>query len=267
MTDQDETKTEPAEQPKVRPLPFQSSLGIGKLTAALAQAQGQIEGAKKESDNPFFHSKYADLASVWEACRKPLADNQLAVIQLPGQNGNGLCVDTILSHSSGEWICSRLLVRPGYTNREGKFVALEDPQAIGSAITYARRYALQSIVGIAPEDDDGNAASGSGAIDRRQQHREESAAQAGLPQLPAFEGDWRQAVVPNGKDKGKTLGQLPSGKVTWYRKNWQPRPHRGTFDPAELMFRAALNSLETGSGPAGAAGASKPDDDDQLPME
>lgn len=121
---------------------------INELGSALAKAQGQIEGAKKDSANPFFKSKYADLASVWEACRKQLSDNGLSITQCPEESDNGIAVETMIIHSSGQWIKSR------YTMPVSKL----DAQAVGSAITYARRYALAAIVGIAPEDDDGNAA-------------------------------------------------------------------------------------------------------------
>lgn len=129
------------------------SESIAELATALAKAQGEIKGAVKDSSNPFFKSSYADLASVWDACRKPLSDNGLAVIQtmdfLP-DNPEFVVVDTTLTHSSGQWISGRLVVKP----------VKSDPQGSGSCITYLRRYSLQSIVGIAPEDDDGNAASG-----------------------------------------------------------------------------------------------------------
>jgi hypothetical protein len=148
---------------------FCASQTLGKLSDALAKAQGQIEGAKKDSNNPFFHARYAALSSVWDACREALSENGLAVIQLPGQNGEGLFVDSILSHSSGEWISSRLHVKAGKTDKDGNFRELSDSQAVGSAITYARRYGLQALVGIAPMDDDGEAAMG------RQQSREADA--------------------------------------------------------------------------------------------
>lgn len=129
------------------------SESIAKLSEALAKAQGVMEGASKYSNNPFFHSKYADLASVWDACRKPLADNGLSVVQTADfipEHPDMVCIETILCHASGEWIKGRLAVKP----------VKSDPQGVGSCITYLRRYSLQSIVGIAPEDDDGNAASG-----------------------------------------------------------------------------------------------------------
>lgn len=125
------------------------SPSIGALAAALAAAQGQMKSATKDSNNPFFKSKYADLTSVWEAIRFPLSQNKLAVIQTTSNNGDQIVVNTILVHSSGEWIRGTLALKP----------IKSDPQAIGSAITYGRRYALASMCGVAPEDDDGNAAS------------------------------------------------------------------------------------------------------------
>ena len=129
------------------------SESIAELSAALSKAQGAMQGAIKDSSNPFFKSSYADLASVWDACRKPLSDNGLSVVQtsdLLPEHPDMVCIETILCHASGQWIKGRLAVKP----------VKSDPQSVGSCITYLRRYSLQSIVGIAPEDDDGNAASG-----------------------------------------------------------------------------------------------------------
>ena len=126
---------------------------INEIATAIAKAQGQIKGASKDANNPFFKSKYADLASVWDACRAALAVNGLAVIQSPSAIGTSVSVDTLLAHASGQWIAGTVSV----TARE------DTPQAIGSAVTYLRRYALQSFVGVAPEDDDGNLASAKGS--------------------------------------------------------------------------------------------------------
>ena len=124
---------------------------INELAAALSKAQGQMEAAIKGSDNPFFKSRYADLAEVWNACRKPLSDNGLAVIQGDGdvRLDDSICIETMVVHSSGQWVSTTLIAKPKDMS----------PQGIGSCITYLRRYGLQSAVGIAPEDDDGNAAS------------------------------------------------------------------------------------------------------------
>jgi len=136
------------------------SESIAKLSEALAKAQGVMAGASKDSSNPFFKSKYADLSAVWDACRKPLSDNGLGVVQtsefLP-DHPDMVCIETILCHASGEWIRGRLAVKP----------VKADPQSVGSCITYLRRYSLQSMVGIAPEDDDGNAASGQGEAKKK----------------------------------------------------------------------------------------------------
>lgn len=126
------------------------SENINELVKALSVAQGQIGNAVKDAANPFFKSKYADLASVREAIREPMAANGLAVVQLPTVTERGTYLCTTLAHSSGQWMRSFYPIKP----------VKDDPQGMGSAITYARRYALSAITGVAPEDDDGNAASG-----------------------------------------------------------------------------------------------------------
>ena len=127
------------------------SESIAALAGALAKAQLQIEPASKNATNPHFRSHYADLASIWDACRGPLNANGLSIVQFPcdGDVGRtGLC--TMLLHSSGEYISEVV------TTRSQK----DDPQGLGSALTYLRRYALAAVVGVtATEDDDGNAAS------------------------------------------------------------------------------------------------------------
>jgi len=143
---------------------MEQSESIAALAAALSKAQGVMEGASKESKNDFFKSKYADLSSVWDACRKPLSDNGLSVAQLSTlieEHPDMVCIETILLHSSGEWIKGRLAAKP----------VKADPQSIGSCITYLRRYSLQSMVGIAPEDDDGNAASGNDTPPKQKEYK------------------------------------------------------------------------------------------------
>jgi hypothetical protein len=127
------------------------SESIKDLTLALAKAQGQIKEASKDRTNPHFGQAYATLASVWEACRQPLSQNGLAIIQTPATSEDGMMqITTLLAHSSGEWIEDILTLMP----RD------KTPQSFGSAVTYGRRYALMAMVGIAPgDDDDGNAAS------------------------------------------------------------------------------------------------------------
>ena len=121
---------------------------LGKLAEALSKAQGEMEGAKKDSENPFYRQKYADLASVWEACRKQLSINGLSIVQTTDNENGRVVIITTLLHSSGEWIRGKLAVKP----------MKDDPQAMGSAITYGRRYSLAAIAGISPEDDDAEGA-------------------------------------------------------------------------------------------------------------
>lgn len=126
------------------------SESIAALAAALSKAQASITGALKDSANPFFKSKYADLASCWDACRKPLTDNGLAVIQTIEAGEARAVLVTTLCHASGEWIKSYCPI----------LTKDDSPQALGSAITYARRYALAAMVGLAQIDDDAEAAQG-----------------------------------------------------------------------------------------------------------
>lgn len=125
------------------------SIEIAELAKALCAAQALMGPAIKDRENPFFKSTYADLASVWEACRGPLTANGLSVAQLPSAVGPVVTVATFLIHTSGQFIQSNLSMK----------AEKDTPQAIGSAITYARRYALAAIVGIASGDDDGETAS------------------------------------------------------------------------------------------------------------
>lgn len=152
---------------------IQKSASIAELAAALAKAQGAITGALKDSTNPFFKSKYADLASCWDACRTALSENGLSIVQTTSR-GEPVVIEwettdqetgevrrfkvdtletvivTTLMHSSGQWISSPLPMVP----RDAS------PQGVGSAITYGRRYGLTAMIGVAQVDDDGNQASG-----------------------------------------------------------------------------------------------------------
>jgi len=125
-----------------------SSETLTKISPALVKAINAIEGVKKGADNPFFKSKYANLESVIEAAHGALEANGLAVMQGPGpMDGNCITLTTRLIHESGEWI------ETDFSLPAGKM----DPQAAGSAITYARRYSLMAMLCIPAVDDDGEA--------------------------------------------------------------------------------------------------------------
>ena len=130
---------------------IQQSESIANLTLALSIVQGKMSHAVKDSANPFFKSKYADLESVWDACRSLLADNGLAVMQFPGlytDHDKSMSLTTVISHKSGEYLSQEMSVP----------VTKADAQGAGSALTYMRRYALAAVVGVVQADDDGNAA-------------------------------------------------------------------------------------------------------------
>jgi hypothetical protein len=122
---------------------------LKELNAALSKAQKAMKNARKTSENPYYKSKYADLGEVWDACREELTTNGLAVAQLPTVRDGKVVLTYMLLHESGEYLGEELEMTP----------VKADPQGIGSAITYARRYSLAGLAGVATEDDDGNAAS------------------------------------------------------------------------------------------------------------
>lgn len=158
---------------------IEQSPTVATLFAALVAAQGELRNPPKDSINPHFKSKFADLATVRETVQPTLLKHGLAVSQLPCEVagvGPGLC--TMLLHSSGEYIRATIALRP----------AKQDPQGIGAALTYARRYGLQAVLGVVADDDDGNQAS------RPPQQKQQQDRQPAKPQQQA-------APAANGKAK------------------------------------------------------------------
>jgi hypothetical protein len=121
-----------------------------QIAAALVKAQRAFGPALKDKNNPAFRSKYADLGACIDAVQDALNANGIALLQQTREDATGVTVETVLLHESGESWASGPLHVPA---------AKQDPQGYGSALTYARRYSLMAACGIAPEDDDGNAAS------------------------------------------------------------------------------------------------------------
>jgi hypothetical protein len=127
------------------------------VSAALVKAQQGFAPALKSSTNPHFKSRYADLAACVEAVLDSLNANGIMLMQKQHPHEGGVCVETIFVHESGEMLSAGMLTVPA---------SKQDPQGYGSALTYARRYSLMAACGIAPEDDDGNAAKPAPDIDR-----------------------------------------------------------------------------------------------------
>jgi hypothetical protein len=123
---------------------------MNNIASAFIKAKRAFAPALKDKTNPAFRSKYADLGACIEAVDDALLENGIALYQETFEDMTGATVETVLMHESGEVIrCGKLHVP----------AAKQDPQGYGSALTYARRYSLMAACGIAPEDDDGNAAS------------------------------------------------------------------------------------------------------------
>ena len=174
------------------------SESIKELAAALAKAQAKMPAAKFNATNPFLKNKYADLGAVIDAARQPLAENGLSVAQLPVTEGETIGVTTVLMHSSGEYIESTMFLPLG--DEKGKSMA----QVAGSVITYLRRYALASVLGIyADEDTDGA------------QPAPKPAAKQEAPkqEAPAIEYPPELAVVTN--SEGIPYVDLPSDKLSF----------------------------------------------------
>ena len=121
---------------------------LGSLFEALSKAQGKIRGAVKDAKNPFFKSQYATLHECWNAIREPLAENGLSIVQTIEEEHGKLYLRSVLGHSSGQYISSLMPI----------LLAKQDPQSLGSATSYSRRYSLCALVGLSQMDDDGEAA-------------------------------------------------------------------------------------------------------------
>jgi len=126
---------------------METSQDIKEIASALFIVQSNLEKASKDALNPHYNKKYADLASVWDACRDALIKGEITVIQAPGLDETGTAfVETMLLHKSGQFIKSRAASKP----------TKQDPQGIGIATTYLRRYGLAAMLGITQEDTDGH---------------------------------------------------------------------------------------------------------------
>lgn len=204
---------------------------INELAAALAKAQGAIQAAAKSAVNPAFKSadkpngtKYADLAAVWDACRAPLSANGLSVAQIPAvADGGRVSVTTVLLHASGQFLSATVSAMP----------AKADVQGLGSAITYLRRYGLSAMVGVAPDDDDGNAASERPAQAEARQTRAQAA--------PAGYDEWLAEVT---KAAG---GGMVSLRGAWQNASPEYRQYAGMAVQGMLKSKAAEADAQKGA--------------------
>lgn len=195
------------------------SESITTIAAALAKAHVNIGAAAKGAENPFFKSRYADLGDVLAVCKEPLTAQGIIIVQMPyTKDGGETWLETLLLHSSGEYLGSELKVTPTKAN---------DPQSLGSAITYCRRYSLQALLSIPSVDDDAEWAER--ALKNKPEPMLPKEIAAGPvvdrhdPKKPEVStsqpADWREVIChvgkPDGPVLGKRLGELNAHLIQW----------------------------------------------------
>ena len=215
------------------------------LVSALVKASAEIKTAKKDAENPFFKSRYSDLPSIVEACKSALLKNNLVVTQSTTLVNGVTALVTTLHHTSGQWI------RGYYPVTAVK----ADPQAMGSAITYARRYALSAIVGVVSEDDDdGESAMGRSVYSAPKRNGIEyiepvsrvttqGNSEEPIKASASADGliDWKSVKIHFGKNKDMALGTLTPRSLSWWIREWTPQPFKGKTSPQDEILRSALD--------------------------
>lgn len=190
------------------------SESIAKIAGALVKAQSEMGNAVKDSKNPFFKSSYADLNSIREASLPVLNKHGISVLQPTTVIEGRLYVETLLLHESGEFISGLYEVVVGKQN---------DPQALGSAISYSRRYSLQSMINIGAEDNDGE-----GATDRNKTTVRNSETQKTTPIIPqgsnlaAASGSKHTVIDGKLPDVKSPLSEAPASRGGFRRNAAQP---------------------------------------------
>lgn len=212
---------------------------INELAAALSKAQGEMQAAIKDSINPFFKSKYADLGSVWDAARPVLCKHGLCIMQTTDVLGDKNILITTLAHSSGQWMKSSILINP----------TKNDSQGVGAAMTYLRRYSLAAMVGVVTEDDDGETAVGRGQSERKQEQ----------PKKPKPENDYlpiptnlvntpnEKHVAINRDQLDTILEILPKVEEKCRANMWKYLNNQDIYSPEEIhqsLYKGVINSLK-----------------------
>lgn len=188
-----------------------SETGRVELLKGFIAAQSEMENAKKSTKNDHFKSKYADLSSVCDAVMEALGKHGIGVIQLPTFDDDGVHVETLLVHEAGGSMSHTLSLKP----------AQNTPQGVGSTITYARRYSLMSICGVAPEDDDGNAASGITGAQKTAQRQTTQAQPSAASQKGEYD-EWQTGIRSQKTlDDLNAFAKANSTKVNNWRRDWQ----------------------------------------------
>jgi hypothetical protein len=214
---------------------------LDKLAAAMAAAQAEMPAAPADATNPHFKSRYADLASVWGACRGVLSKHGLSVVQCPGGDSQNCVLTTYLLHSSGQWI-----------RTDAVTAVKEGPQPYGAALTYLRRYSLSAMVGVvSEEDDDGETAQraareqpkaangGGGPISDAQRKRMFAIAKERAARLPGVSAEEivRSLLAKRKLDSSKDVPRDLYGAFCEAVAEWEPPVKSAGADFAEALDR------------------------------
>lgn len=210
---------------------------IANLAAALVSASFELNNPPLDKTNPRFGSRYCSLSSSIDSTKEILARHGLSVLQFPVNPGENLIgVQTILVHSSGEFISREFGV---------PFGEKMSAQDCGSAVTYCRRYSLNSCLNIVGDEDE----------DGENDHKARSVASSApkpvakpvesRPSAPASvpTGTALDTIIHFGKNKGVALRDLPGKSLDWYLKEWQPQPFKGKISAQDAALRVALDSI------------------------
>ena len=216
-----------------------------ELASALVKAIAETGTAvKADATNPFHKNTYATLGAHLEATKGVFAKHGLAILQFPvGGDGIGVGIETTIIHKDGGYISESVCIPVGESLKG---------QDAGSLFSYLRRYALASVAGIATTDDDAEA----DRVVRSAPSTSYSTgvlATAKVVTAPVSSGVIHadadlNVVIHFGKNKGKTLGELPTNSLDWYIKEFQPKPYNGKISPVDVALRDALDRLNSKRG-------------------
>lgn len=225
--EQSNSPTVEASKPSA-PLRLRHSPEIDKIAAALAKAQGAIEHAEKGSTNNHFGKPYANLASVLDACRKPLSENGLALVQMPTIEKDWV-LKTMLVHSSGQWFESTVPI----------LASRQDAQGYGGGLTYARRYGITALVGVAQDDDDGETAVGRGQNQGNQnQQKQQNQKRQEAPKS-------QQQTKPASDPKGPVKNEAPATADSLKKLAKLAESKNVTPDDMKEMMKGLYNVAES----------------------
>ncbi len=229
----------PSPPPSPNDIVIRFSDRLDELFAALALAQGEMPTAELSAVNPHFKKPYADLADVWAACRAALSKHGLTVSQLPYNAADGkVGVAALLGHKSGQWLMTKLEAGAQVNN----------PQAIGSVITYLRRYTLGPLVGVAVrgEDDDGEGGEGRGrdrSGDRTEAPRNTAPAQGRPATRPAEQNNTRPAAQPTAEQPAQAPQRRQPPPIPDGAKQWVERFNAETDPEAAKKLRTDTREM------------------------